>query len=91
MPIKNCKHCGDRFVADESWKTVCVPCYIKMKKAAEPPPEPETVYIRISETIPDDMLMRIIRLCHPDRHQNSEASTIATKWLLDVRTKQAGK
>lgn len=31
------------------------------------------------------MLKRLIQLCHPDRHQGSEASHVATKWLLAVR------
>lgn len=35
--------------------------------------------------IPADMLGRLIRLCHPDRHGNSEASNQATAWLLAQR------
>lgn len=35
--------------------------------------------------IPADMLRRLIMLCHPDRHDNSKASTIATQWLLEQR------
>lgn len=35
--------------------------------------------------IPDDMLGRLIRLAHPDRHGNSEASNKATAWLLSQR------
>lgn len=27
----------------------------------------------------------LIRLCHPDRHNNSEQSTQITQWLLQVR------
>jgi hypothetical protein len=27
----------------------------------------------------------LLRLCHPDKHNNSEASTRVTKWLLEVR------
>ncbi|MGB4912115.1 MAG: hypothetical protein WBO95_08290 [Candidatus Dechloromonas phosphoritropha] len=37
-------------------------------------------------SIPPDMLARLIRLCHPDRHGNSEASNMATAWLLVQRT-----
>jgi hypothetical protein len=32
-----------------------------------------------------DMLGRLIRLCHPDRHNNSEASNLATQYLLKLR------
>ncbi len=38
-----------------------------------------------SIAIPPDMLARLIRLCHPDRHSNSEASNNATAWLLTQR------
>ena len=34
-------------------------------------------------TIPQDMRRRLIQLCHPDRHEGSEASRIATQWLLE--------
>lgn len=35
--------------------------------------------------IEPDMLARLIRLCHPDLHSGSEASTKATQWLLEQR------
>lgn len=44
-------------------------------------PAPSTV----STSIPEDMLGRLIRLAHPDRHGNSEASNKATAWLLSQR------
>jgi hypothetical protein len=31
------------------------------------------------------MLLRLLQLCHPDRHNGSEAATIATRWLLSLR------
>lgn len=37
------------------------------------------------EYIEPDMLTRLVRLCHPDRHGNSEASNKATAWLLEQR------
>ena len=37
--------------------------------------------------IPPDTLARLIRLCHPDRHSNSEASNSATAWLLAQRVR----
>ena len=37
-----------------------------------------------------EMLARLIRLAHPDRHQGSEAANIATAWLLAQR-KGAGR
>lgn len=35
--------------------------------------------------IPVDILQSLIRLCHPDRHGNSEAANEATSWLLAQR------
>jgi hypothetical protein len=35
--------------------------------------------------IPLDILQSMIRLCHPDRHGNSEAANKATAWLLKQR------
>lgn len=32
-----------------------------------------------------EQLPRLIQLCHPDKHANSEASVKATQWLLDIR------
>ncbi len=37
------------------------------------------------QSIEPDMLTRLIRLCHPDRHGNNEASNRATAWLLGQR------
>lgn len=35
--------------------------------------------------IPVGILQSLIRLCHPDRHGNSEAANAATSWLLSQR------
>ena len=35
--------------------------------------------------IEPEMLTRLIRLCHPDRHKGSEGATSATQWLLAQR------
>ena len=35
--------------------------------------------------LPPDMLRRLVQLCHPDRHDGSEAATLATAWLLEHR------
>lgn len=37
------------------------------------------------EGIPPEMLRRLVRLCHPDRHGGSEAANEATAWLLAQR------
>ena len=35
--------------------------------------------------IPADVLARLIRLCHPDRHNGSATANEATQWLLEQR------
>jgi hypothetical protein len=40
------------------------------------------------DQIPDEMLSKLIRLTHPDRHSNSSASNEATAWLLAQRQKR---
>ena len=36
------------------------------------------------------MLIRIIRLAHPDRHGNSEEANDVTRWLLEQRRRLNG-
>lgn len=48
----------------------------RRKKAADDPPLP---------TPHKEMWRRLVQLCHPDRHGNSEASNAATRWLMEVR------
>ena len=36
-------------------------------------------------SIPVEMWRRLVQLCHPDRHSNSDAATTATQWLNKVR------
>lgn len=34
-----------------------------------------------------EQVIALIKLCHPDKHQNNEQSTEVTKWLLELRNK----
>ncbi len=77
-----CPTCGTEFFQDEPWKRTCLPCWKQRKgietgEARHPP--------AAAPTIPGDMLARLIRLCHPDKHGGSEAANVATAWLLDRR------
>src|SRR5262249_18620066 len=40
---------------------------------------------RIGVTIPAPMFRKLIALCHPDKHHNSEMSQEVTRWLIDQR------
>lgn len=55
----------------------------RARRASPPTPPPSAVSID-----PDaEMLRRLIQLCHPDKHANSEASQKATRWLLDLKAR----
>ena len=38
-----------------------------------------------------EMLRRLVRLCHPDRHDGSEAANKATAWLLAQRNRMENR
>lgn len=37
-----------------------------------------------TQSIPTEMARRLRLLCHPDKHGNSKAATLATEWLNKV-------
>jgi hypothetical protein len=37
--------------------------------------------------IPPELYRKLLMLCHPDKHGNSETSTEVTRWLIDMREK----
>lgn len=82
-----CPECEGNYYRDQPWKAVCLECYLERKgttrKAA--PPRPEQPIEPQAPAIPQDMLRRLIQLAHPDRHGNSEAANIATRYLLELR------
>jgi len=79
-----CPCCRTRtFLQDAPWKLVCLACYLAGKpkrRTAEPPPA-----ARAGAPIEPGMLRRLIQLCHPDKHGNSESSLLATCWLLALK------
>jgi len=83
-----CPSCGNGYFKDQPWKRTCLKCYLKAKgKTYTPPPVPCPV---MTNPIEPDMLKRLIYLVHPDKHANSEASNIATRFLLQLREVQHG-
>lgn len=94
MPIRDCKQCKFHFLGAD-WEFICPSCMRRSRQAYEqakqeqarrdsgrsyqPPP------FHASGTIPADMLKRMIMLCHPDKHGNSEMSKTVTQWLLTQR------
>jgi hypothetical protein len=98
MSLATCTTCGDSFDQDEPWKKICTPCWQEKKraeKAAASGIDNELFCLRVEvaalrqqierQGIEPAMLKKLIRLCHPDRHGNSQASNQATSWLLVQR------
>jgi regulator of replication initiation timing len=42
------------------------------------------VKVTNNPNISKDMKRRLLQLCHPDKHNNSESSKIITQWLLSL-------
>lgn len=94
MSTETCPECGDRFEKDASWKRICLACWKESKRAEhdellelreEVAEHRRLLSGRKAGAIESDMLARLIRLCHPDKHGNSEASNTATAFLLAQR------
>lgn len=90
MSTAICIICQCEFERDADWKDRCKPCFIKTlgtkkRTAYQEQTTVKTVYVEVEKQIPLEMINRLIRLCHPDKHDNSQASNIATAWLLDLR------
>jgi len=77
-----CPSCGGAYLQDQPWKRVCLRCYLRTKAKAAPTARATAP---AAEPIPADMLRRLVQLCHPDKHQGSEAATIATRYLLALK------
>lgn len=81
-----CPTCGDTYYREFEWKRVCLPCYLKEKGKTPPPVNTAPAVIPIEP----GMLRRLVQLCHPDKHGNSEASNTATRYLLALKGGQHG-
>ena len=82
----DCPICGNTYFKDFHWKRTCLKCYLKTK----PDTAPQARNVVVKEPIPADMLKRLAYLVHPDKHNGSEASHIATRFLLQLREVQHG-
>jgi len=79
----DCPVCGNTYFKDVHWKRTCLRCYLKTKTTS-------TAHYPVMKPgpIPADMLKRLVYLVHPDKHGGSEASHIATRYLLQLRQVQ---
>ena len=86
-----CTDCGAPFTARASYATRCWTCWSAWKQASTAKPEVRTVTVA-DPRLPilaewTEMLPRLLRLAHPDRHGNSQMANIATVWLLKQRSR----
>jgi len=99
--MATCPKCQSLYEKDQPWKRVCLSCWLAQKNATSQPKievrerivyRDRIVYktLPADQPIPADMLRRLIQLCHPDRHGNSEASNTATRFLLQLRESAHG-
>ncbi len=103
--LRQCERCGKAFVPKYSYAKLCYDCWKRRQDAEKLLDEAEGEIDRLrqiaaeaearafmanrAEGIPPDMLKVLLLLCHPDRHGNSQASTKATQWLLQMRRSAA--
>ena len=98
MSTATCPECGDRYQKDAPWKKTCMPCWKASKRAEhiellelrEEVAEHRRLLREVAAekkaaSNSPDMLARLIRLCHPVKHNGSEAANVATAWLLSHR------
>lgn len=95
-----CTSCG-AYAGEEAWRKLCKRCYAKKKKAEE---SGKTDYERLwrdaisklnqqqqATNISEDLLKRLIMLCHPDKHGGSVVAEDVTKQLLSIRRSRKGE
>ena len=76
-----CTECDGYFLRKptEHWKRLCFACW-RLNKLPQQTQQS-------TQPFDKEMLRRLLQLCHPDRHNNSEASQIATRFLIDLKGK----
>ena len=81
-----CPCCEARtFYQDAPWKMLCVSCYLEARNPGKRRSTEPVPVAAGGAGIEPAMLRRLIQLCHPDKHQGSEAATVATRYLLALR------
>jgi hypothetical protein len=90
--MKICIHCGASFSPKYPNSKLCFPCWKKRERALE---QYDSLRERVRELeqqtqapaspLSREILTKLIRLCHPDRHGNSTMSNEVTRWLLEQR------
>lgn len=99
-----CKKCSMLFEAKGTWQTYCTSCFkfvkeeeLKSLKNKIFSLQTEVSFLQNklvnmnkmgTEEFDQFFLMKLIKLCHPDRHENSKESNEVTAKLLNLRKKK---
>lgn len=83
---KLCIGCGRPIPWEPLWKTMCVDCFKRSRKETKP----ETTLVWGKPAVPapqlsPEMISKMLILCHPDRHGDSELSKEVTMFLIKLR------
>ena len=78
-----CLDCGAPALRPEgeTWRVRCLPCWRESKGPRSAPVQGQAA----APVIEPQMLRRLLQLAHPDRQGGSEASVLATQYLLGLR------
>ena len=83
----DCPQCGLEFYKDEYWKRICIGCFKvnkghgRQQQRQQPTYKPES---KPSQITPD-VLKKLMYLCHPDKHNNSQVATDMFVWLSKMK------
>jgi hypothetical protein len=96
MEMVNCPNCFRAFTrrTDQRWKRLCLSCWQANK--AQEQSKVEELEQRCAQlerqlqtckfaSLPKPVLRFLLKVAHPDRHQNSQEATQAMQWLLSMR------
>ena len=97
---RRCNVCDSFFLPRQGLEKTCFPCWRDKKTRADFAERVRIVRVdvpvlRVDPRLPDvdnwqTMLMRLIKLAHPDRHGGSQEANDVTRWLLEERRKFQG-
>jgi hypothetical protein len=80
-----CPQCNAEFFKDAYWKRICLDCFKENKgherQQRQPTHRPESK----PEQINSDVLKKLMYLCHPDKHNNSQVATDMFVWLSKMK------
>jgi hypothetical protein len=93
--MKRCEHCGEWFAPRYPKLKLCFSCFRKRERALAEYDSllwelrllrDENARLRTKAgAVPADMIGKLIRLCHPDKHGGSAMANDVTRWLLEQR------